>query len=169
MYYSKNWKNWVTTEDLSTCLTCRKQNGKIYARDEVVIPEPPIHPNCRCRIKLLEMRLAGTATEAGIDGADWYLKVYGKLPSYYITKKEAEGLGYRSYLGNLAQVAPNRMLLKGIYQNSNGHLPTAPGRIWYEADINYEYGYRGSERILFSSDGLIFVTQDHFHTFIEIG
>lgn len=70
MYYSKNWKNWVTTEDLSTCSACRRQNSKIYARDDVVIPEPPIHPNCRCRIKLLEMRLAGTATEAGIDGAD---------------------------------------------------------------------------------------------------
>lgn len=168
MYYSKNWKNWIATKDLSTCLTCRRQNGKIYAVEELVIPEPPIHPNCRCKIKKLEMRFAGTATKAGLDGADWHLKVYGKLPRYYITKKEAESLGYRSYLGNLAEVAPDRMLIKGIYQNRNEHLPTAPNRVWYEADINYDFGYRGSGRILFSNDGLIFVTYDHYHTFVEI-
>lgn len=60
------------------------------------------------------------------------------------------------------------MLFKGFYENRDGHLPSAPGRIWYEADINYEVGYRGTERILFSNDGLIFVTYDHYHTFVEI-
>lgn len=49
--------------------------------------------------------------------------------------------------------------------NRNGHLPSAPGRVWYEADINYSTGYRGVERILFSNDGLIFVTYDHYQTF----
>lgn len=77
-------------------------------------------------------------------------------------------MGYRSYLGNLAEVAPDRMLIKGIYQNKNKHLPAALNRIWYEADINYDFGYRGSGRILFSNDGLIFVTYDHYHTFVEI-
>ena len=60
------------------------------------------------------------------------------------------------------------MIFGGIYENRNGHLPMTSGRIWYEADINYEFGYRGTERILFSNDGLIFVTYDHYHTFIEI-
>ena len=41
--------------------------------------------------------------------------------------------------------------------------------ISYEADINYEFGYRGTQRILFSNDGLIFVTYDHYDTFVEIG
>lgn len=50
----------------------------------------------------------------------------------------------------------------------NGHLPSAPGRIWYEADINYYEGYRGNDRILFSNDGLIFVTYDHYKTFLSI-
>lgn len=103
-----------------------------------------------------------------MQGADWYLKSYGKLPSYYITKENAEKLGYQSYLGNLSQVAPNRVLFKGIYQNKNEHLPTAPNRIWYEADINYNSGFRGAERILFSNDGLIFATYDHYATFVEI-
>lgn len=51
---------------------------------------------------------------------------------------------------------------------SGGRLPIALGRIWYEADINYKSGFRGSERILFSNDGLILVTYDHYRTFIEI-
>ncbi len=46
--------------------------------------------------------------------------------------------------------------------------PPAPNRVWYEADINYTRGYRGRERVLFSNDGLIFVTYDHYHTFYEI-
>ena len=47
-------------------------------------------------------------------------------------------------------------------------LPRKEGRIWYEADINYTGGYRNTERIIFSNDGLIFVTYDHFRTFIEV-
>ena len=40
--------------------------------------------------------------------------------------------------------------------------------LWYEADINYTGGYRNDDRILFSNDGLIFVTYDHYETFLEI-
>lgn len=59
-------------------------------------------------------------------------------------------------------------LKRGIYENDNGHLPSARGRIWYEADINYSGGFRGEHRILYSNDGLIFVTYDHYSTFVEI-
>lgn len=45
---------------------------------------------------------------------------------------------------------------------------SAPGRIWYEADINYYEGRRNKHRILFPNDGLIFVTYDHYLTFYEI-
>ena len=168
MRYSSKWKMWKAKIDLRTCLNCRKLHGKIYSIKEKVYPTRPLHPNCRCIVERLKAVLAGTATYNGTNGADWYLKVYGKLPEYYITKKAAERAGYKSYLGNLSKVAPNKMLFKGIYNNLNGHLPTSPNRIWYEADINYEFGYRGTERILFSNDGLIFVTYDHYSTFIEI-
>ena len=56
----------------------------------------------------------------------------------------------------------------GEYKNYNGHLPVAEGRIWQEADINYTDGKRNDCRILWSNDGLIFVTYDHYLTFIEI-
>ncbi|MBO5505624.1 MAG: ribonuclease [Clostridia bacterium] len=133
-----------------------------------VYPAPPLHRKCRCIIEKLRVLLAGTATNNGLDGADWHLKHNGRLPDYYITKKEAEKIGYKSYLGNLSKVAPNKMIVKGVYENKNGHLPTAYNRVWYEADINYKSGYRGKERILFSNDGLIFVTYDHYVSFVEI-
>lgn len=167
--YSTKWKSWKATTDLKTCLNCLKENGKIYSINESVYPTPPLHPNCRCVIERLKTLLAGTATNQGFDGADWQLRFYGKLPDYYITKETAERLGYKSYLGNFSKVAPNKMLFKGIFYNKNGHLPVAPNRVWYEADINYEFGYRGTQRILFSNDGLIFVTYDHYDTFVEIG
>ena len=68
---------------------------------------------------------------------------------------------------NLSNVAPGCMVY-GIYYNDDGKLPSASQRIWYEADINYTEGYRNMQRILFSSDGLIFVTYDHYETFIEV-
>ncbi len=59
-------------------------------------------------------------------------------------------------------------MTRGVYYNTNGHLPSAPGRIWYEADINYYQGKRNAQRLLWSDDGLIFVTYDHYQTFIEV-
>lgn len=54
------------------------------------------------------------------------------------------------------------------YHNDDERLPVKAGRIWFEADINYFAGYRTADRILFSNDGLIFVTYDHYNTFEEI-
>ena len=135
---------------------------------EIVIPHQPVHQKCKCGIRWLAAFLAGTATKKGKDGADWWLKWIGKLPDYYITEEDAKCDGYIPYLGNLAMVAPGKMLTKGRYMNRNGHLPAAPNRIWYEADINYTWGYRGSARVVFSNDGLVFVTYDHYRTFCEI-
>ena len=54
------------------------------------------------------------------------------------------------------------------YDNSDDKLPYAPDRKWYEADFNYTGGFRNDCRILYSNDGLIFVSYDHYHTFYEI-
>ena len=63
---------------------------------------------------------------------------------------------------------PDIMIGGDVYKNKEGKLPNAPGWVWHEADINYENGYRNKQRILYSSDGLIFVTYDHYQTFYEI-
>ncbi len=166
--YSNKWKEWVAQLDFKTCLICKENHGKIYDINEFVYPEPPIHPNCRCVIERLKVLLAGTATNVGINGADWYLKYIGQLPDYYISKARAKQLGWVAIKGNLSKVLPNKMIFGGEYFNDDDKLPSANGRKWYEADINYTGGYRNNDRILFSNDGLIFVTYDHYETFVEI-
>lgn len=153
---------------MKICGICFMMHGKVYSVNEWIHPAPPLHPKCRCTIEALNAKLAGTATTKYQNGADWWLRQTGLLPDYYVTLEEAKAYGYRSYLGNLANVLPGKMITRGIYKNRNGHLPSAPGRIWYEADINYDGGYRGKERILFSNDGLVFVTYNHYLTFEEI-
>lgn len=169
MSYSKKWKEWVATLDLRTCLICRAYHGKIYEINEILEePSPPVHPKCRCKIQRMRAFLAGSATKDKSCGADWYLKYKGKLPDYYIDISTAEKMGWVQIKGNLSNVAPGKMLCGGVYKNKEGKLPSKSGRIWYEADINYTSGYRNHDRILFSNDGLIFVTYDHYKTFIEI-
>lgn len=102
------------------------------------------------------------------NGADAYLFYLKKLPDYYVNKKTAQKSGWRNWKGNLDVVLPETMIGGDVYTNKSGKLPDAPGRIWYEADVNYAGGYRNNERIVFSNDGLIFVSYDHYLTFIEI-
>ncbi len=94
-----------------------------------------------------------------------YIHLYEKLPSNFITKKEAKKLGWDNSKGNLAEVAPGMSIGGDYFGNYEGNLPEADGRDYYECDINYESGYRGSERIIFSDDGLIYYTADHYETF----
>ena len=102
-------------------------------------------------------------TEAG--EVALYLHLYGHLPDNYLTKQEADALGWDSSRGNLWEVAPGCCIGGNRLGNYEGALPDADGRKWYECDVNYEGGYRGAERLLYSSDGLIYYTADHYETF----
>lgn len=165
---SNNYKHWISVDDHKRCKPCKYNHGKIYHIDELPQTDHRLHERCRCIITWMQAIIAGKATKKGKDGADYWLRYYNELPDYYITETEAKQLGWVRYKGNLDKVAPGKMITRGIYYNDNNHLPVENGRIWYEADINYEKGYRGTERILFSNDGLIFVTYDHYKTFVEI-
>lgn len=101
------------------------------------------------------------------DEVGTYVSKNGKLPDNYITKSEAYDLGWEPKEGNLQEVAPGKSIGGNRFGNWEGLLPIKEGRIWYEADINYHGGYRGSERLLFSNDGLIYTTTDHYKTFKE--
>ena len=164
---SKKYKTWVAILDLKTCAECRNNHGKIWAIEEVPEDKPPLHPNCRCVIINMTTIESGTATINGKNGADWYLKFYGVLPDCYIDKTQAYQSGWEEGKW-VSSFAPDKMIAYGIFKNNNGHLPQASNRIWYEADINYKTGKRNSQRILWSNDGLIFVTFDHYKTFFEI-
>ncbi|MBP1935602.1 guanyl-specific ribonuclease Sa [Paenibacillus sediminis] len=90
------------------------------------------------------------------------------MPDNFITKKEAEALGWDAKKGNLNDVAPGKSIGGDEFNNRGNPLPNAPGRVWYEADVNYSPGFRGSERIIYSNDGLIYQTSDHYKTFTQI-
>ena len=94
-----------------------------------------------------------------------YLNAYGHLPDNFITKKEAKALGWDSTKGNLSEVAPGKSIGGDYFGNYEGQLPEAEDREYHECDINSTGGYRGAERIVFSNDGLIYYTGDHYETF----
>ncbi|GAA3611870.1 ribonuclease domain-containing protein [Gibbsiella greigii] len=97
-----------------------------------------------------------------------YLKQRQRLPDYYISKKQAREQGWDARDGNLCSVLPGKAIGGDRFSNREGQLPAASNRIWREADINYRCGRRGAERLLFSNDGLIFVTHDHYKNFIRV-
>ncbi|NLM35230.1 MAG: ribonuclease [Clostridiales bacterium] len=94
-----------------------------------------------------------------------YIHEFKELPPNFITKKEAQKLGWDSSKGNLWEVTEKKSIGGDIFRNLEGLLPEAKGRIYYECDINYNGGYRGPERIVYSNDGLIYYTNDHYKTF----
>ena len=94
-----------------------------------------------------------------------YLYLYGHLPGNYITKNEAKKLGWESSKGNLWEVAPGKVIGGDKFGNREGLLPEKKNRKYYECDVNYDGGYRGSDRIIYSNDGLIYYTEDHYNSF----
>ena len=91
-----------------------------------------------------------------------YLHQHQRLPSYYLTKSQARRQGWEPSKGNLCQILPGRAIGGDRFSNREKVLPEKQGRHWFEADVNYDCGRRGSDRMLYSSDGMIYVTRDHY-------
>ena len=94
-----------------------------------------------------------------------YLYAFVELPPNYFTKDEAHDCGWDSREGNLWDVAYGMCIGGDKFGNREGLLPEARGRQYYECDVNFDGGYRGGERIVFSDDGLIYYTGDHYESF----
>ena len=93
-----------------------------------------------------------------------YLSQYGHLPSNFITKKEAEKLGWEG--GSLEPYAPGMCIGGSHFGNYEGLLPEKEGRTYTECDIDtLGAEKRGAKRIVFSNDGLIYYTEDHYESF----
>ena len=98
-----------------------------------------------------------------------YLRIYHKLPSNYITKRDAQNLGWSGNGGeSIWKYAPGKSIGGSRFGNYEGQLPDKEGRRWYECDIDYNGKSRGVKRIVYSSDGLIYYTEDHYKTFEDI-
>ena len=92
------------------------------------------------------------------------LYLYGELPGNFITKAEARELGWDG--GGLEDVAPGKCIGGDYFGNYEGLLPAADGRTYFECDINtLGANSRGPERIVYSSDGLVYYTADHYESF----
>lgn len=93
-----------------------------------------------------------------------YILTFGHLPSNFITKKEAKSLGWEG--GSLEPYAPGKCIGGDHFGNYEGILPEVEGRSYTECDIDtLGANSRGAKRIVFSNDGLIYYTNDHYESF----
>ena len=96
-----------------------------------------------------------------------YIHTYGHLPSNYITKKQAQNLGWSG--GSLKKYAPGCSIGGDRFGNYEGLLPKAKGRTYTECDIGTMHSNsRGAKRIIFSNDGLIYYTDNHYESFTQL-
>jgi hypothetical protein len=93
-----------------------------------------------------------------------YIHTYGKLPPNYITKAEAQDLGWEG--GSVERYAPGKCMGGMKFGNYEGLLPKKNGRQYYECDIDtLGESSRGAKRIVYSNDGLVYYTDDHYESF----
>jgi hypothetical protein len=93
-----------------------------------------------------------------------YIHLYGKLPQNFITKSQARNLGWKS--GSLERYAPGKCIGGDTFYNKEGLLPKKSGRTYKECDIDtLGKSSRGAKRIVFSNDGLIYYTDNHYASF----
>ena len=94
------------------------------------------------------------------DNVALYIYTYGKLPPNYISKAEAQDLGWEG--GSVERYAPGKCIGGSKFGNYEGLLPKKSGRQYYECDIDtLGESSRGAKRIVYSNDGLIYYTDDH--------
>lgn len=95
-----------------------------------------------------------------------HIRRTGTLPENFITKKQARELGYGG--GDLWRYARGKSIGGDRFGNFERKLPDKKGRIWRECDVDYAGGARGAKRLVFSNDGLIFYTADHYESFERV-
>lgn len=92
-----------------------------------------------------------------------YVKEHQQLPDYYITKAEAKRHGWVASKGNLCDVLPGKAIGGDYFSNREGSLPK--GEKYYEADVNYNCGRRNADRIVYTKNGDVYLTKNHYKSF----
>ena len=159
-------------EVIDTLSSSVEGQGQTTSQTSAPAPEPTPLDDGQARIDATS--LAATVREDGTYTSKvevaLYIHTFGTVPSNYISKTKARNAGWESTKGNLDEVLPGKSIGGGGYSNESWYgeplLPeTQEGRFWHECDINYAGGYRGPERLVYSEDGLVFYTGDHYETF----
>ena len=112
-----------------------------------------------------------TVTPGPMDAAQEladYIFEHGKLPENYIRKKDAEAQGWKTTYRYVGDIGPGITIGGDYFGNYEQKLPVVKGRKYYEADCYYEGGPRNEYRIIYSNDGHIWYTEDHYNTFVEL-
>jgi hypothetical protein len=92
------------------------------------------------------------------------LRASGGLPERYVTKEAARARGWHG--GGLCNIWPGHVIGGDPFGNFGGQLPA--GHRYFEADLDSTCRGRGPSRLIYSSDGLIFVTTDHYRSFVPV-
>lgn len=92
-----------------------------------------------------------------------YVKSNQKLPDYYLTKSEARNQGWVASQGNLCDVLPGKAIGGDKFSNREKTLPA--GNQYFEADVNYNCGRRNADRIVFTKNGEVWLTKNHYKSF----
>lgn len=133
--------------------------GSLTACGNIPVPLPDDRPVADATESLPEDGVYTTKDDVAL-----YIHLYGHLPDNFITKDEARDLGWSG--GSLEPYAPGKSIGGSHFGNYEGLLPEADGRSYTECDINtMGADSSGAERIVFSNDGLIYYTNDHYESF----
>ena len=149
---------------LALCMLCALLGGCMDAN--VAVPQPvEAAPQATAEPSAApEQSLDENGSYTSRDDVALYIHTYGHLPQNFISKKEVQSLGWEG--GSLEKYLPGKCIGGDRFGNREGLLPDAPGRTWTECDINtLGASSRGVERIVFSNDGLIYYTGDHYDSF----
>ena len=128
----------------------------LFSCQKFIIQEP---------IESIQDELVETGYYTSKEEVALYIKTYEKLPNNYITKAEANRLGWDSDKGNLWDVSDKKSIGGDRFYNREGLLPKDDNIQYFECDIDYDGGLRNSKRIVYSSNGYIYYTNDHYESF----
>ena len=149
------------TDDVAPLKESQQTSKDLVAALNSLVYEEPEE-----KAKEKETKVSGPIIEPQ-DIAD-YIFEHGELPDNFITKKEAQKLGWDSSWNYVSDVAPGKSIGGDRFGNYEGLLPSKKGRQWYEADCYYKKGKRNAHRILYSNDGLVYYTDDHYESFTQM-
>ena len=116
--------------------------------------------------------LAAFAERAGLQDVPGFgetvqtLRGTGHLPARYVTKDEARMHGWHG--GGMCTVWPGHVIGGDQFNNFGHQLPGMPGRVYREADLDSDCRSRGAKRLIFSGDGLLYLTVDHYNSFTPV-
>ncbi|MCM1100061.1 MAG: ribonuclease [Clostridium sp.] len=147
---------WMAVWALLVCAGC--------GAAEPSAPETPAAASTEISAPEAQAAISEDGSYTAKEDVALYLETYDRLPDNFITKDEARALGWEG--GSLEPYAPGMCIGGDKFGNYEGLLPKEEGRVYRECDIDtLGADSRGAKRIVYSNDGLIYYTGDHYASF----